>query len=74
MEHNEEGDAVEGPVDLVSRDEVVQALNEREKGKAQNPSDVSLELIAVGSGVRIQMMAEICQRALDGFAARESKN
>ena len=31
------------------------------------PSEVSLELIAAGGGVGIQVMAEICQKVLDGF-------
>ena len=40
-----EGDAGEGPVVCASREEVVQALDEIETGKATGPSDVSLELI-----------------------------
>ena len=40
-----EGDAVEGPVDYVSRDEVVQELNEVKSGKAPGPSDISFYLI-----------------------------
>ena len=31
------------------------------------PSEVSLELIAVSGGEGIQVMAEICQKVLDGF-------
>ena len=33
-DHNVEGDAVEGRADCVSREEVVQALNEMKTGKA----------------------------------------
>ena len=40
------GDAVEGPVDCVSREEVLQALNEMKTGRSPGPSQVSLELIA----------------------------
>ena len=36
-------------------------------GKAPGPSEVSLELIAASGGVGIQVMAEICQKVLDGF-------
>ena len=43
---NVEGDAVEGPVVCESRDEVLETLNEMKTGKAQGPSEVSLELIA----------------------------
>ena len=37
-----EGDAVEGPIVCVSREEVVQTLNEMKTGKAPRPSDVSI--------------------------------
>ena len=37
-----EGDAVQGPVVCVSREEVLQALNEMKTGKAPEPSEVSL--------------------------------
>ena len=49
------GDAVEGPVVCVSREEVLQALDERKSGKASGPSEVSLELIAASGGVGIQV-------------------
>ena len=62
-----EGDAVEGPIVCVSREEVHQALNEMKTGKAPGPSEVSLELIYFSGGVGIQVMAEICQRVLDIF-------
>ena len=41
-----DGDAVEGPVVCVSREEMLQALNEMKTGKALGPSEVSLEMIA----------------------------
>ena len=46
---------------------MLQALNEMKTGKAPGPSEVSLELIAASRGVGIQVMAEICQKVLDGF-------
>ena len=66
-DHNAEGDAVEGLVVCVGREEVLQALNEMKTGKAHRPSEVSLELIAASWRVVIEVMAEICQRVLDGF-------
>ena len=45
-DHNVEGCAVEGPVVCVSREDVLQALNEMQTGKAPGPSEVSLEMIA----------------------------
>ena len=65
--YNVEGDAVEGPVVCVSREEVLQASNEMKTGKAPGPSVVSLELIAASGGVGIQVMAETCQKVIDGF-------
>ena len=50
MKVHVELDAVEGLVVCVSREEVLQVLNEMKTGKAPGPSDVSLELIAA-SGV-----------------------
>ena len=43
---NVEGDAVEGPVVCVCREEVLQALHELKTGIAPGPSEVLLELIA----------------------------
>ena len=65
-DRNVEGDAVEGPVVCVSREEVLQALNDIKTGKAPGPSEVSLEMIASSGEVGIQVMAEICQKILEG--------
>ena len=40
-DHNLEGDAVEGPVVCVSRDELLQALNEMKTGIDPGPSEIS---------------------------------
>ena len=64
---NVEGDAVEGPVVCVGREEVLQALYETKTGKAHGPSKISLELIAASRGVAIQVMVKICQKVQDGF-------
>ena len=58
---NVEGDAVEGPVVGVGKEEVLQALYEMKTGKCLGPYKISLELIATSGGVGIQVMAEICQ-------------
>ena len=65
LDHNVEGDAVEGSVVCVNREDVLLALNENRKSPWA--SDVSLELIAAHVGVGIQVMAGICQKVLDGF-------
>ena len=59
-DRNAEGDALDGPVVCVSREDVFQALSEIKTGKAHGPSEVSLELISASGGVGIQVMAEIC--------------
>ena len=59
-DHNEEGDVVVSPVVCVSREEVLQALNEMKTEETDGPSDVSLELIAVGWKVGTQVMADLC--------------
>ena len=67
LDHNVKGDAEEGPIVCVSREEVLQALDEVKTGKAAEPSEVSLELIAASRGVGIQVMAEVCRIVLYGF-------
>ena len=64
---NVKGDVVEGPVACVRRVEVLQVSNEMKTEKSPGPSEVSLELIAASGGVGIQVMAEICQKVLNGF-------
>ena len=61
-DHNVEGDAEDGPVVCVNREEVLQAYSEVKRGKAPVHSEVSLELIAASGGVGIQVMAEIPHR------------
>ena len=46
-----EGDAVQGPVACVGREEVLQTLNEMKAGNAPGPSEASIELIAASGGV-----------------------
>ena len=46
---------------------MLQALNEMKTGKAPGPSEVSLGFNAASRGVGIQVMADICQKVLDGF-------
>ena len=44
-DHEKQGDAVNGPIDCVSRDEVLQTLYEMKTRDVPAPSDVLLELI-----------------------------
>ena len=53
-DHNVEGDVVEGPIVWISREEVLQALNEMKTLKDPVPSEVSLELIAASVGYELK--------------------
>ena len=61
-DRNVEGDAEEGPVVCVSREEVLQALNEMKTINVPGPSEVPLELIAASGGVRIYVTDEMSRR------------
>ena len=50
LDRNVEGDALEGPVVCVNREEMLQVLNEMKTGKAPGHSEVSPELIAASGG------------------------
>ena len=67
MERIMNEEIIGNPVVCVSREEVLQALNEMKTGKAPGPSEVSQELIAASRGVGILLMAEICPRIQYGF-------
>ena len=60
-----EEDAVDGPVVCESRDKVLQALSDMTTGKSNEPSKLSLKLIAASGEVGIPVMAEICQRVVN---------
>ena len=61
-----ETDLVEGPVEKVVLDEVVEALQSMKSGKATATSEVSVEMIVASGEIGIKMMTELCQRVLDG--------
>lgn len=61
-----EADLVEGPVEGISREEVVKAIKEMKMGKAAGPSEVCVEMIEASGEIGIDVMVELCQRVLDG--------
>ena len=65
-DQNVEADLVEGPVERVSREEVVKAMGDMKAGKAAGPSEVSVEIIAASGEIGIGVMVELCQGVLDG--------
>ena len=63
-DQNVEAELVEGPVERVSREEVVKALGKMKAGKAAGPSEVSVEMIAASGEIGIDVMVELCQSVL----------
>ena len=65
-DQNAQADLVEGPVERVSREEVVKTLEKMKAGKAPGPSEVSVEMIAASGEIGIDVMVELCQNVLGG--------
>ena len=61
-----ETDLVEGPVEKVVRDEIVEAIQSMKSGKATGTSEVSVEMIVASGEIGVKVMMELCQRVLDG--------
>ena len=58
-------DMVEGPVEGVTYEEVMKAMNKMKLGKAAGPSKVNMDMI-ISSGKFVVMIMKLCQRILDG--------
>ena len=61
-----ETDLVEGPVEKVARNEIVEAIQGMKSGKATGSSEVSVEMIVASGEIGVKVMMELCQRVLDG--------
>ena len=61
-----ETDVVEGPVEKVARNEIVEAIQSMKSGKATGTSGVSVEMIVASGEIGVEVMMELCQRVLDG--------
>ena len=61
-----ETDLVEGPVEKVVHDEIVEAMQKMKSGKATGPSEVSVEMIVASGEIGVKVMMELCQHVLDG--------
>ena len=64
---------MEGPVERVSQEEVVKALGKMKAGKAAEPSEVIVEIIAASGEIEIDVMVELCQKVLDGRGMPDEK-
>ena len=65
-DHMVETDLVEGPVEKVARNEIVEAIQSMKFRKATGPSEVSVEMIVASGEIGFKVMMELCQRVLDG--------
>ena len=61
-----ETDLVEGLVEKVVRNEIVEAIQSMKSGKATGISEVSVEMIVASGKIGVKVMMELCQRLLDG--------
>ena len=61
-----ETDVVEGPVEKVARNEIVEAIQSMKSGKATGTLGVSVEMIVAGGEIGVKVMMELFQRVLDG--------
>ena len=64
--HMVETDVVEGPVEKVACNEIVEAMQRMKSEKATGPSEVSVEIIIASGEIGVKVMMELCQCVLDG--------
>ena len=58
-------DVVEGPVEKVVRNEIVEANQKMKSGKVTGPSKVSVKMIVANGEIGVKAMMELCQCILD---------
>ena len=61
-----EADMVEGPVEEVTYEEVIKAMNKMKLGKAAAPSEVNMDMIMASGKFGVGILKKLCQRVLDG--------
>ena len=59
-------DMVEGPVEEVAYEEVMEAMNKMKLGKAAGPSEVSMDMVMASGKFGVGVLKKLCQRVLDG--------
>ena len=59
-------DMVEGPVEEVTDEEVMKAMNKMKLRKAAGPSEVSMDMIIASRKFGAGVLKKLCQRVLDG--------
>ena len=64
-DHMVETDVVEGPVEKVACNEIVEAMQTMKSGKATGPSEVSVEILVPNHKIGVKVMMELCECILD---------
>ena len=59
-------DMVEGPVEEVAYNEVMEAMNKMKLGKAAGPSEVNMDMIMASGKFGVKVLKKLCQTVLDG--------
>jgi len=59
-------DVVEGPVERVTRKEVVEAIKKIKRGKAAGLSEITTEMIMASGKIGEDVMMQLYQRVLEG--------
>ena len=66
-----EVDMVEGPVEGVTDEKVMEAMNKMKLGKAAGPSEANMDMIIASGMFGVGVMKKLCQRVLDGEGMSE---
>ena len=68
-----EADMVEGPVEGVTDEEVMEATHEMKLGKAAGPSEVNMDMIIASGKFGVGVITKLWQRVLDGKGSLRQK-
>ena len=67
-----EAHTVEGPVEGVTDEEVMEAMNKMKLGKAAGPSEVNMNMKIASGKFGVGVMKTPCQRVLDGKVCQKN--
>ena len=68
-----DADTVEGPIQRVTREEIMEAYKYLKIGMASGPTEVYAEMILASDDVGISVLMELCHRILDGRGMSEDR-
>ena len=68
-----ESDMVERPVEGVTDEEVMEAINKMKLRKAAGPSEVNMDMIIASGKFSVGVIKKLCQRVLDGKGMPEER-